>query len=96
MPDGTENVKARAPIFFIRTFFPAGMPDKSGGMALAKPPRRCYRAAMSEILTLTVDSLAHDGRGIARLPETGQNSETRGSGTAVFACAPRRRTAVMM
>lgn len=39
---------------------------------------------MSEILTLTVDSLAHDGRGIARLPETGQNSETRGSGTAVF------------
>lgn len=84
MPDGTENVKARAPIFFIRTFFPAGMPDKSGGMALAKPPRRCYRAAMSEILTLTVDSLAHDGRGIARLPETGQNSETRGSGTAVF------------
>lgn len=60
------------------------MPDKSGGMALAKPPRRCYLAAMSEILTLTVDSLAHDGRGIARLPETGHNGEVRGSGTAVF------------
>ena len=31
-----------------------------------------------------MDSLAHDGRGIARLPETGHNGEVRGSGTAVF------------